>query len=416
MNEEMNVTTEVTMEEEITLQSIEPLLKIGVIGTGNCGCQIANLACETLGIDGIAINGSKKDLDILTSPKLVRIQVGDGKGTGKDRTKAKEFFLADSGLVLDKSFQNVIENNDVILVVTSTGGGYGSGSSTELLELLTEMYKNKVFIAVGVLPFGNEGYAAFQGTKDWLKELGKLNLGYMIYDNNRFKNLAPNKAAAIINDAVITDISVLRGDYLGKTLTGGIDERDMLTVLSASGRIVVASMIIDPSDIKDDSIVKTIENYLRKESAHAEMVTDKEIAASALMYNLGDEYDEFKTKLKDELQETFGAHVKDPTNFCDENLDQGGHVAVVLAGLTEPAMVIDRLINRMQTMGESIVGRKNVMSKLNKVDDNQNAKLNVTAKQSFADEAVVVNNSVAGETPASQDEILQKFLKKKNAK
>ena len=131
---------------------------------------------------------------------------------------------------------------------------------------------------------------------------------------------------------------------------------------------------------------------------------------------MGDEYDEFKPTLKDELQETFGAHVKDPTNFSDDNLNGEGHVALVLSGLTEPAMVIDRLINRMQTMGDSIVGRKNTMSKLNKVDDNQNAKLNVTAKQSFADEAVVVNNSVTGDAPISQDEVLQRFLKKKNAK
>ena len=33
------------------------LLKIAVIGTGNCGSMLANDACEALGLDGAAING-----------------------------------------------------------------------------------------------------------------------------------------------------------------------------------------------------------------------------------------------------------------------------------------------------------------------------------------------------------------------
>jgi cell division GTPase FtsZ len=390
----------------------EKLLKIAVIGTGNCGSMLANDAAENLGLDAVAINGSQKDLDLIDCPRVVKISVGDGKGTGKDRDKAKEFFLSDSGLLLDQKVIQVVENNDVIVLTTSTGGGYGSGSSTELLEALQTMYENKVFIIAGVLPFISEGSAAFEGTKAWLRELSQLHPTYMIYDNNRFaKNTSPNKAAAMVNESFVRDLMVLEGDFIKETRTGGIDQRDMLTVLSQEGRIFIDSMEgLELSDIIDDSLIATIKNHIDKESAHAELVGDKEITASALMYALGDEFDLVKGSAKSDLQEMFGEHIKDTSNFSDED---EGSIAIVLSGLTEPSMVIDRIINRAQKMEDKILGRKAVTSKLSKLDSTSKLK-SVTAKQSFADETPVAKATSAG-GDSSKEELLKKFMEKKNA-
>ena len=385
------------------------LLKIAVIGTGNCGSMLANDACEALGLDGAAINGSERDLKLVSCPRVIPFKTGDGKGTGKDRDTAKKFFLEDSGLTLDKKFIGVIENNDVIIVSTSTGGGYGSGSSTELLELLIEMYPSKLFIAAGVLPFQSEQYSAFEGTKNWLRELSNLNVAYMLYDNNRFKGMTPNKAARLVNENFVRDIKVLQGDFIGRTFTGGIDERDMLTVLSAGRRIVIDSIEgLEPSDIKNGSIIQTIADHIKNNSAHAELVSDKVIDASAMMYTLGEEFDEFKGSIKDDLQNQFGAHVKDPTNFSDE--ENVNNVAIVLSGLSAPNMVIDRIINKATTLGEDINKRKASQSKLFKDDDSTSAVKSVVAKRSFADETSVVN----AEETTSKDELLKKFRERKN--
>ena len=387
------------------------LLKIAVIGTGNCGSMLANDACEALGLDGAAINGSERDLKLVSCPRVIPFKTGDGKGTGKDRDTAKKFFLEDSGLTLDKKFIGVIENNDAIIVSTSTGGGYGSGSSTELLELLIEMYPSKLFIAAGVLPFQSEQYSAFEGTKNWLRELSNLNVAYMLYDNNRFKGMTPNKAARLVNENFVRDIKVLQGDFIGRTFTGGIDERDMLTVLSAGRRIVIDSIEgLEPSDIKNGSIIQTIADHIKNNSAHAELVSDKVIDASAMMYTLGEEFDEFKGSIKDDLQNQFGAHVKDPTNFSDE--ENVNNVAIVLSGLSAPNMVIDRIINKATTLGEDINKRKASQSKLFKDDDSTSAVKSVVAKRSFADETSVVN----AEETTSKDELLKKFRERKNQK
>lgn len=406
-NEKIEARPEVNLMPQD--QEEEKLLRLAVIGTGNCGCMMANDACERLGIDGVAINGSQKDLDLVNCPRVIKMTVGDGKGTGKDRDRAKQFFLNDSGLTLDQKFIRVIETNDVIIIATSAGGGYGSGSSTVLLELLQQMYANKVFIMAGVLPFNDEGAAAFNGTKAWLREVIALNPTYMIYDNNQFAGkMSPNKAAAAINEAFIRDLMVLQGDFITTTRTGGIDQRDMLTVLSVPGRIVIDSMTqLEKADVIDGSVIATVADHIQRESAHAEMVKDKQILASALMYSLGDDFDDVKGAIKADLQETFGEHIKDVTNLSDEDL---GSIAVVLSGLTEPAMVIDRIISRAQKLEENILGRKSASSKLNKLDGDSKLQ-NITAKQSFASEGPVVKATSNAES--SKEDILKKFMEKK---
>jgi hypothetical protein len=411
MSEEMNVN--VVTEEVVTpVVEKERLLKIAVIGTGNCGSMLANDACEALGIDGIAINGSERDLKLVSCPRVIPFKTGDGKGTGKDRDTAKKFFLEDSGLTLDNKFIGVIENNDIIIVATSTGGGYGSGSSTELMELLTQMYPSKVIIAAGVLPFNDEQYAAFEGSKSWLKELMNLGIGYMLYDNNQFTDrMSPNKAAKMVNECFIEDLRVLQGDYINKTFTGGIDERDMLTVLSVPGRIVADSILdLEPSDVLDGSIVKTIKEHIKNETAHADLVSDKEILASAMMYTLGEEFDEFKSNIKSDLQTEFGVHVKDTTNFADDedNKYVFHSVALILSGLSAPNMVIDKIVNKANELSDGINKRKASMSKLFKDDTEPKVKA-VTAKQSFAEETVL---NKANEV--SKDSLLKEFLAKKN--
>ena len=412
MNDETRVNETVMEQEEVVTRPEvnDRLLKIAVIGTGNCGSMLANDACESLGLDGIAINGSERDLKLVSCPRVITFKTGDGKGTGKDRDTAKNFFFEDSGLVVDKKFVNTIESNDVIIVATSTGGGYGSGSSTELLELLIKMYPSKVFIAAGVLPFQSEQYSAFEGTKSWLKELSNLNVGYLLYDNNQYSGVTPNKAAKLVNENFVRDIKVFQGDFIGRTFTGGIDERDMLTVLSVPGRIIADSIEgLEPSNVKNGSIIQTLSEHIQTKSAHAEMVTDKVIDASAMMYTLGEEFDEFKGSIKDDLQTQFGAHIKDATNFSDE--EDVNSVAVVLTGLSAPNMVIDRVINKAKILGDDINKRKASQSKLFK-DDDESAVKTIVAKRSFADETPMVK---ADET-VSKEELLKNFLNSKHRK
>lgn len=101
--EEVNVTT--PREEETS----EKLLKLGVIGMGNCGGQMADLVSANLDLDAIAINASEKDINMLRAENIAAIVVGDGKGTGKNREEAAEFLLGKINMVQDDSFREFID-------------------------------------------------------------------------------------------------------------------------------------------------------------------------------------------------------------------------------------------------------------------------------------------------------------------
>ena len=76
-NEKIEARPEVNLMPQE--QEEEKLLRLAVIGTGNCGCMMANDACERLGIDGVAINGSQKDLDLVNCPRVIKMTVADGR-------------------------------------------------------------------------------------------------------------------------------------------------------------------------------------------------------------------------------------------------------------------------------------------------------------------------------------------------
>ena len=278
--------------EKATVRT-EELLKIGVVGMGNCGGQMANLASKN-GFAAVAINASEKDLRLLDSETLVTIPVGDGKGTGKNRDEAAEFFLNRINMVQDPVFFKFIEENDVIVVASSIGGGFGSGSSLILVDVLNKLTNGtKVIIPVGVIPFEDESYTAQNHAIAWLKDLstdGK-ELSYMLYDNNRFKSSPKVVAHEMVNKQFISDIRVIRGDMIHETTSGGIDNRDMLTAISIPGRIVVDAIeLLEAADGEDGSIVSTVKKHIKDKSAHAEIADDKVIKASAFIYALRDEF------------------------------------------------------------------------------------------------------------------------------
>ena len=167
------------------------MIRLGLIGIGNCGNQVVSLAKETKDIPGIAINTSDKDLENVKN--LTVFKIGSSKGAGKSRDKAKAYVKQMmKQLLSQEKFKSHIDENDVVAVVASTGGGTGSGISVMLTHLLSTMYVDKRFILVHVLPSLKESLAAQQNTIEYLKEMNNFNATYMSYDNGCKDGLPSN--------------------------------------------------------------------------------------------------------------------------------------------------------------------------------------------------------------------------------
>lgn len=371
------------------------ILNVGFIGCGNFGGQIANAAVEE-GFPSIAVNASKRDFATL-SEDVVPFLVGDGKGTGKSREVAKEFFLNHINIVKDEVITKFIDNNDVIIIGGSAGGGYGSGSVPSLTQVLMEVYPDKCFRVVTTFPSIAETYEAQNHAEQFMSDILDLNIPYIVYDNDNFKNVEATEMNKLIIRKVVEDMKILRGDYILETTTGGIDERDLLTLNSTPGRTVCALLDnFEESMIENDSIVTTLKQAMVK-SANAAIVDDKVIAASGIMYNLTSDLKKYGANIATDLQDTFGAHIGD---FRNEVVDEeaGAFIACVISGLTAPTTRIDKIITRRMSIEKEINDRKAASTKLNTVET---GKLSLGAK------------SFGSAPKANVDDILKKFTANK---
>lgn len=380
------------------------MLNVGIIGIGNTGNQIAALAKKRLNIPVIAINSSDKDLATLPQDIPTRlIQDADGlsSGAGKDRKLAKKY-LKDSivNLMQDSDFVNMIADLDFVYVVSSTGGGTGSGTAPIVANILSEAFKDVKCILVGVLPVNGEEYDSHVNTIEYLEELyNKLsNQTYMLYDNDKLSDLPSYELLQKVNEEVVSDIDVMRCMYNYQTQYASIDDRDMTRLLSFPGRIMLARL---EGFLEKDCDNQTIEDMIIdkiKRNAHVESQRDKKIMASGIITNLSEsltrEFDDNLPEVKKFVGEPVHGFIHTSIN-TDRKMPN--NVFYIATGLTP----INDKINKINDRIEEIQERQKVLE-----EESALAEINVSKlSESIADNT----EDDSEETRIDVDAIFGKF-------
>lgn len=267
------------------------MLKVGVIGVGNCGGQIAAKTAELMLIDAIALNTSDQDLEKLNGKKgVITMSLGDKKGAGQNRSAAKEALKSAVQQVLeDKEFKTFIQTKEVLFIVSSTGGGTGSGISPLLYFLISQM-TDAIIILVGVLPTLGEDRGIQVNELNYLNELYNTldDVRYMLYDNNRLASLPATEMMEQINTQVANDIQILSGYYNTATEYASIDDEDGKKLLSPTGMITVASARdITEKDLDTTSIEEMLVQDL-KTNSHCELDRDGVVEYTGIILNLSE--------------------------------------------------------------------------------------------------------------------------------
>ena len=335
------------------------MLKIGVIGIGNTGNQVAALAKERLNVPVIAINSSEKDLETVpdTIPKkLIKDKDGLSNGAGKDRLLAKKY-LKDSvmNIIKDEEVLKLVTPLDVVFIVSSTGGGTGSGTAPMLYKILSSILHDVKIILVGVLPVNNEALSAHVNTLQYLEELYTVleNPTYMLYDNDKLADMPSYQIMQKVNNEIVSDMDVLRCTYNYTTKFDSIDDRDMTRLISFPGRIVV-SRIEDfkEKDCDNVSIEDMIINDLKR-NTHVEAQRDKKIMASGIITNLSqaltEEFDNNVPKVREFSGEPLHAfnHI-----YVNEDRKQANNVFLIMSGLTPVNDKINLISDRIEEIEE----------------------------------------------------------------
>ena len=239
-------------------------LKIAVIGVGNGGSQSA-ISAVVRGIPAMVVNTSEKDMnDALIGQNIKGYVIGDGRGSGKDRDNAMALLKSNGKAGLQNLLENpylreIVEPADIVFVTFSTGGGTGSGIGPTIANLIHRAYAQKVVIPFGILPKNAESVMAQANTIACVDDITKLGTPYMLADLSFYENESQELAFDKIGRYMADTMCVIRGDYLRLSTAGMADERDMLTVISEPGYMVVERV----DGITDSMLAgKTLQGYL----------------------------------------------------------------------------------------------------------------------------------------------------------
>lgn len=294
------------------------MLTAGVIGIGNAGSQVATLAKQEE-IDAVVINSSENDLSTIPDT-IVKFPLGDLRGAGKNRNEAKQFLKQSVAKILNEpKFIDFMKKKDVVFIISSTGGGTGSGIAPIMSEILKKSFPDSYMVIVGILPTLDEAYSTQLNTLEYTNELYKKldKPTYMLYDNDKMKDLASHIMMQKINKSIISDIKVIIGTYNYTTKYSSIDEKDTAMIISTTGRMVVSSYTgIKEKDLDKSSIDETLERNL-KEGAHAEVQTDRIIKRSGVIANLSEA-----------MSEKFDDHLLGLQKFIGAPVEEFSHIAI----------------------------------------------------------------------------------------
>lgn len=330
------------------------MLNVGVIGLGNAGSQVAALANQKLGVNVLAINSSEKDLQTLPT-NVPNILIGDSKGAGKERTAAKQFLKESIMKIINDTEIADLFKSEVLFIVSSTGGGTGSGASIILSNIISEVFPKTKIIIVGILPTLKEALSTQLNSIEYMQELYHSldNATYMLYDNDKYRTSPSTAMMQLINESIVNDINIIRGEYQLPTRFSSIDEKDMSNIITTRGRIVIASL----TDIKEKDLDETtLEDLLIKEfktNAHCEMQRDKIVHRTGVISNLSDR-----------LNERFDSHIPMVQEFIGAPVEEFEHIVInsdrhipnnlflICAGLTQVNDRIRKINDRIEEINE----------------------------------------------------------------
>jgi hypothetical protein len=343
------------------------MLKIATIGIGNAGNQISQLGFTKYQIPGIAINSSEKDLEQVKS--IPHFIIGDNKGAGKSRDAAKTFIKENiKDILVLPELINHVKNTDIVFMISSIGGGTGSGINPVLTEILSKKFPSTKFIVVGIFPPLREALSSQQNAIEFLKEINSIdNITYMLYDNEKYSDKSSTIMMEHVNEEIVDHLSILRGDYMYDTQYTSIDDKDLLRIISTPGRLAVYSIFnIKDQDVDKESLEDMMISVIKDKSTNVNLQRDKNIKRLGVVTCLGKTLmDKYWNPSIPLIQEFLGEWVEgfDHTFVGDKS----NSLMLILSGLSMPDDRIETIESRIDHGVELLKVRKN--SILNDMDD-----------------------------------------------
>lgn len=257
------------------------------IGIGQCGNAItAQVMEETKRVNGLFINTNQQDLQNIEkyATRENTYIVPAGRGTGRNRKKAKEYLIKQRHAILDllEEYPN-LEN---IHIAFSMGGGTGSGMAPALAKMLSVAKPDLRVNLVAVLPKKTDSQQTLFNTLSCWTDISKLENVNNIYllDNNKRRSVTDinDEFAELFNKF----LKVPKNQYDANSVV--IDGSEVTLLNKANG----ISAIYELENDYRDNVTTYVANVMRKSifvlnsknCQYFGLITDDEFEANEL-YN-----------------------------------------------------------------------------------------------------------------------------------
>ena len=246
--------------DDIDLENVGKA-RIVVVGCGGAGNNTINRLhhMDVTGIETIAINTDKQDLDRVNADKkiLVGRTITRGLGAGGNPDVGRR-----STEMARNTITEVLTGADLVFVTAGMGGGTGTGSAPVVASIAKELGS----IVVGMIstPFSVERSRAIKA-EEGLMALQDAADTVIVLDNNKLLDFAPNLPigqAFSVMDQLIADTTKGISETITQPSLINLDYADVRTVMSRGG---VAVMIVGESNNRDrgqDVVQRALNNPL----------------------------------------------------------------------------------------------------------------------------------------------------------
>lgn len=217
----------------------ERVVAIKVIGVGGAGNNVVNRMIESgvQGVDFIAVNTDKQDLNKSKAPE--KVQIGE-KLTGGMGAGSKPDIGKKSAEESRAAIAKMLENTDMVFITAGMGGGTGTGAAPIIADIARET--GALTVGVVTKPFSFEGQRRMGQAEDGIASLADKVDSLIIIPNDRLKYVTDQKitfanAFGIADDVLkqaVTSISELVG-YSDNVMINQ-DFADVSAVMRDAGR------------------------------------------------------------------------------------------------------------------------------------------------------------------------------------
>ncbi len=217
----------------------ERVVAIKVIGVGGAGNNVVNRMIEAgvQGVDFIAVNTDKQDLNKSKAPE--KVQIGE-KLTGGMGAGSKPEIGKKSAEESRAAIAKMLENTDMVFITAGMGGGTGTGAAPIIADIARE--SGALTVGVVTKPFKFEGNRRMAQAEEGIANLSDKVDSLVIIPNDRLKFVTDQKitfanAFGIADDVLKQAVSSISGlvAYSEKVMIN-LDFADVSSIMRSAGR------------------------------------------------------------------------------------------------------------------------------------------------------------------------------------